>query len=480
MEKAVNYDYFQTENEPDEYIDFGGFFRDWIRMIFDYWWLLLAIVSLSSSLGICFEKLTYKPRYETSASFIVDISSAISYDNSSKYQNTMEQISKTFPKLVKTSAFEKMLLAEMNIDKFPDDLFIYVSALSDTSLITIYIYSDSPKLAYDTLQAVLKCYPKISGYVLGNIDMKMISNAGRPKKPLKELKLRERAAYASIIGLIVCLVVTGILVSMKKTVRKEEDIHNIFNIQCFGSIPWIRKKNAKNHEGQILLFNRRGVGYEFNEALRMVRARVERDHVESNAKIYLISSAIPGEGKTTVSVNLALALAESGKKVMLIDLDVRNPSVMRILGRDTIKINYHDIFERNNSLEEILIKDIHPNLLVLAVDKTNKKPAEVINHPGMHSLFEEAKKMADYILVDTAPSSLLSDAASIVEYADAGIYVVCQDYAPIERIKDGVEMLTGGGLRISGFILNMTDTSVVGYSHKHNSYQYGYYNRKVE
>lgn len=463
--------YAQAEQNADEYIDFYGFFSDWLNVCLNCWWIIVLAVSLSSTAGFFLGKVLYTPRYQTSASFIVDISSAISFDNNSKYQNTMEQISKTFPKLVKTSAFEKMVLAELDIDKFPDDLFIYVSALNDTSLITIYIYSESPQFAYDTLQAVLKCYPRISGYVLGSINMRMIDNDGLPTEPINEKNLRLYALYAAILALLSCFLVAAVFVSMKKTIRSEADFQSLFNINCYGSIPWVRLKNSSNIENIPILFNSKTAGFGFNEAIRTIRTRLERDHAETGASVYLVSSAIPGEGKTTVSVNLALALAESGKKVLLIDFDIRNPSIIKTLKRERTDFNYYEIFENKTSFEDVLVKDIHENLSVLSADKTDRKAAEVFNHPGVRKLFDKAKKDVEYIIVDTAPSSLLSDAAALADYVDAGIYIVCQDYAPIDRIKDGIEMLTEGGLRISGCILNMAEKKVVGHDYIGYSYE---------
>ena len=166
-----------------------------------------------------------------------------------------------------------MVLAELDIDKFPDDLFIYVSALNDTSLITIYIYSESPQFAYDTLQAVLKCYPRISGYVLGSINIRMIDNAGLPTEPINEKNLRLYALYAAILALLSCFLVAAVFVSMKKTIRSEADFQSLFNINCYGSIPWVRLKNSSNIENTPILFNSKTAGFGFNEAIRTIRTR---------------------------------------------------------------------------------------------------------------------------------------------------------------------------------------------------------------
>ena len=465
MDRSDIDNYVMNTDSTGGSLDFRGILKDLMGGIVHGWLVLLVVVSLSATAGFLFEKATYKPSYKTSASFIVDITNAITYDNSSKYQQTMGQISKTFPNLVKTSAFQKMLLAEMGLDRYPDDLLMSVTSLGDTSLITIFIYSPDPQMAYDALQAVLKCYPMISQYVLGNIDMKMVDNTGMPTEPQQEEQAKLRAVMGAAAGFISYIGILGFFFTLKKTVRREEDFQNIFNISCYGSIPLIHFKSRSNQDKQLILFNSRGVGFEFNEAIRTIRTRIERDHNETGAKVYMISSAIPGEGKSTVTVNLALALAEAGKKTMLMDMDVRNPSIMKVIGRKNDNINLRDILRNRITLQDALIQDIHNNLAVLATNKVDGRVGELLNDPEVRRLFNDARGLFDFILVDTAPSGLLSDAASIVQYADACIFVVCQDYAPVERIKDGIDMLTEGDMRISGCILNMADSRIIGYGY---------------
>ena len=459
-------DNYMLDNDSTESsLDFQGIIKDVIGGLVHGWLILLVIVSMSATIGFVFEKVTYKANYKTSASFIVDISNAITYDNNSKYQSTMAQISKTFPALVRTSAFQKMLLSEMGLDKYPDGLLMSVTSLGDTSLITIYIFSPDPQLAYDMLQAILKCYPEISEYVLGNIDMKMVENTGMPTEPIKEEAPKFYGLVGAAIGFVLFMAILCFHVTLKKTVRKEEDFNNLFNISCYGTIPMVHSKKRSKQSNKLILFNTRGVGYEFNEAIRTIRTRIERDHNETGAKVYMVSSAIPGEGKSTVTINLALALAEAEKKVLLVDMDVRNPSIMKTLGRNNPDIKLKDIFEKKIQLHDAVINDVHDNLSILAIGRTEGRANELLNHPGADSIIREAKEIYEYIFIDTAPSGFLSDAASIAQYADACIYVVCQDYAPVERIKDGIDMLTEGEIRISGCILNMSDSRIFGYGY---------------
>ena len=100
----------------------------------------------------------------------------------------------------------------------------------------------------------------------------------------------------------------------------------------------------------------------------------------------------------------------------------------------------------------------------------------LLNNSKAAVMFDSMRSMADIVIVDTAPSGLLSDPTVIAEYADAGIYIVCEDYAPVEFIQRSVDALTETGMRIGGCILNMSDSGLFGYGR--NRYGYGKNNHR--
>jgi receptor protein-tyrosine kinase len=216
----------------------------------------------------------------------------------------------------------------------------------------------------------------------------------------------------------------------------------------------------------------------FGESVRLLRLRVEKELEEKQRKVVLISSAIPGEGKTTVSVNLAISMALKGKKVLIIDCDMRNPTVGKALG---IKNNagMAEYLTTNAPVREIISGTKVENLSVIT-GGTNVKAgyAELLSDKRLGQLVKAASTLFDYIILDTPPCSLLADAAEVGSVADAALVVIRHDFASQEQIMDGVRGLADCGVPIMGCVLNGIEHGFAtgygyGYGYGHG-YGYGY------
>ena len=184
-------------------------------------------------------------------------------------------------------------------------------------------------------------------------------------------------------------------------------------------------------------------------------------------KSFLITSAMPGEGKSTVSANIALSLAARGKSVILVDADLRNPSTAKVFG---ITEERHgngtlDVLKGQVSYQEALIPYKESNVKLLLGSEAISDTASVLSGETMKNFVKELEKRADYVIIDTPPSGLLSDAAIVGQYVQGAIFVVREDYTWIDRIIEGTEILAASGVKIVGSILN--DASATRTKHGH-------------
>ena len=463
-----------AELNDSNYIEITNIINDIVSGVLFFKIQILILVSVMATIGFFRVKTSYVPMYETSASFFVDVNYAVSYDNDSYFQATMQQVSKSFPYIISNNVLRIMIADDLGLPSVPGT--IRTESLSDTNLITLYVDSYSPQMSYDILQSVLKNYSGVAKSVIGNTQLIMIEESEIPTKPVNPDSSRRMAAIFALVGLFFCIILIFGYSILKKTVRKEEDFKDMLNIRCFGSVPLVRIGSKSKRESSAILFNQRRVGYEFGESIRTLRTRLEMDQKESGAKVYMISSSLPEEGKSTIAVNLSKSLADYGKKVILVDMDVRNPSILKILGWESLPKGLADLINEEASLDEILINGDVDNLSVLVPGNTYHKAVAIINSPKIPEVLEELRKKADYIILDTAPSGLLSDASFIAGYADACLYVVCQDFAPVDIIKEGIDMLTESNLRIAGCILNQAENGIMSYGTGYGyGYGYGYY-----
>ena len=461
-----------TDQDIFEYIDFRNILNDLFEGFITFWLPMLITVSLAATGGFLYRKITYEPKYRSSATFFVDVNNTVEYESSNLAEKAMSQISVTFPYVINSQALQIIIMDEFGVDEMPGHL--YATTMSDTNLITIQSIADTPEISYRLLQVVLDNYPRISKKIIGNSSMKMIGKSEVPDEPINKDWAKSFAIQCVIICLTIWVCLIFLYSVLKRTIRKEEDFQNMLNTGCLGSIPMVRFKKRSNTQKNRILINQRSVGYDFVESIRTLRTRIERDQKENKSKIYMVSSSLPGEGKSTITINLALSFAVAGKTVYLVDMDFRNSSVCRILGIDEHVKGFTDIITNNICLDEVCLSyESYSNFSIISSGKTEDNFGRLLNNSKVPEFFELLRSKADIIFIDTAPSGLLSEASAIAAYADAGIYIVCQDYAPLERIREGIDMIVETGLRISGCILNMTENGILRYGYGYG-YGYGY------
>ena len=459
-----------------DYIDFRNILHDLIEGFFKFWLPILVTTSLAASAGYFVKKALYIPKYRSLATFFVDVNTAVDFESNNVAEKAMAQISNTFPYVINSQVMQIIIMDEFGVDEMPGEL--YVSTMSDTNLVTIQSIADNPETSYRLLQVVLDNYPRVSRKILGNTTMEVISHSGMPREPANKDGAKTMAKQCVVISAVLWFCLIFLYSVLKRTIRKEDDINLLLSLNCYGSVPAVKLKKRSNTQRNKILMTQRNVGYEFTEAIRLLRARIDRDQNEYNSKIYLFSSSLPGEGKSTLAANLALSFAEAGKSVYLLDMDFRHPSICRILGLEEGQKGIVDIIHDDIGIEDVcIVHQEYPNLKIIGAGNKKENMGRLLNDSRAAALFDSLRSKADIVIVDTPPSGLLSDPTVIAEFADAGIYIVCEDYAPVEFIRRSADALTETGMRIGGCILNMSNNGILGYGRSHR-YGYGSNNHK--
>ena len=219
----------------------------------------------------------------------------------------------------------------------------------------------------------------------------------------------------------------------------------------------------------------------------MLRNRFERVMEENESRVVLVTSTIPGEGKTTVAVNLAMSLAQKGRKVLLIDADMRNPSVTAILQMNSSADGLCEVLNGKTRVEDAITVLPDSGLYVLPAGGVTNKSTDLLSSKQMHQLILKVQDYADYVIVDTPPVMVLGDSLALGKYVDGCIYVVRRERARRHVILDGFTQMAENGCRILGAVLNddLNGGSGIGgrYGHygKYGSYgkygKYGSYGR---
>jgi capsular exopolysaccharide synthesis family protein len=288
----------------------------------------------------------------------------------------------------------------------------------------------------------------------GKIIDKTRSN-GIPVSPKKMVIL----LMSFLLGLILPILVIAIRDMLRYHIDTKEELEKLSTVPVLGEIP----RSADSGTVIIKAHNTDS----FTEMVRLVRSNLLFIMNDPDKKVINIESSISGEGKTFVSINLAMSLALLDKKVIILGLDIRKPKLGEYLGLDNQE--GVTLYLSGHLAQDKLIRPsgIHPNLSVITAGPVPPNPNELLAKPALEKLITELRASYDYVVIDTAPMGVVSDSFTLNRYADVSLYVVRAGYTPKRCIEDATILYKREKVKNMYFLLNSVEPNK-------KSYQYGY------
>ena len=448
--------------QEQQEIDIVGILRDFLHSLRRLWPVVLVLTVALGALFYNRGTRGYTPQYTAEATVSVEIVNGGSYAN----RNTAEQMGEIFPHIIRSGALYDVIAADLGTKGVPGS--IRATCIKGTNLLTISVTAWTENMARVILESALRNYPEVAQYVVGQTELTVIEESDPTLVTQKSTVVRGSARKGILLGLAIGLALVVLRAAAFRTVRSEEDLRSLLNVPCMGTLPACHKKKRRStdrDEINILTDVNRGA---YVESLRLIRTRLERQM--EGKKVLMVTSSVAGEGKSTVAANLAISMALKGKKVILVDCDLRNPSVGRIFNVQEKCPGLVAVLNGKATLDEALVEVKNKNMptglrLMPGADKESRL-VEILGSEAMRKLVDQLRDVADAVILDTPPSAVLVDAMMLVRHVDGIAYVVMRDYARRRFIFDGVEELSTGGTPIVGCILN---------GGRVHSGKYGYY-----
>src|SRR5436189_1133072 len=243
-----------------------------------------------------------------------------------------------------------------------------------------------------------------------------------------------------------------------------------FAENVLGQIP---KEKTK---GKVTLLQPEDARHVFAESYRNVRSSIFFMPYEGpRPKTMLITSSVPNEGKSTVASNLAITMALSGARTLLIDGDLRRGALRESFGVSS-KIGFSEVLKQEVNWQEVVVPTSYPNLFLMPRGKTLGQPSEHLLRETTDVLLREVYNHYDYIIIDSSPVLAADDSTSLAPKIDATLFVVRLSYTSARLTRKSLELLYNRQVNVPGVILNYVDTSLPEYYY----YQYSeYYNTPV-
>ncbi|AZU64494.1 CpsD/CapB family tyrosine-protein kinase [Neobacillus mesonae] len=190
-----------------------------------------------------------------------------------------------------------------------------------------------------------------------------------------------------------------------------------------------------------------------SEQYRTVRTNIQFSSIDNEIRTIMVTSSGPAEGKSTTVANLAVTFAQLGKKVLLVDADLRKPTVHHTFATENL-FGFTTVLTKQRSLEKTVVATSESDLYILPSGPIPPNPAELLSSKSMEQFIEDAKELFDYVLFDTPPLLAVADPQIIANKCDGTILVVFSEKTEIESAKKGKELLQNAQSKLLGVVLN--------------------------
>lgn len=453
------------------YIDISELLSRFFRELKKLWIPAIIVTAAFAVLFALRAKMNYTPMYQSRAMFTV--SSGYSSDDILSYSyyydnEAAKQLAAAFPYMLGTDVMNELVKNELGVSYINGS--IRAEAVADTNLFILTVTSSDPQDAYDILEAVIASYPRVALYMVDYSQVIMKSEPTVPTAPYNSFSWKGSAVKGGMLGLGLSCLAALVLAMMRKTIFSAADLKASANVPILASVARTSAKKRRSGKG-IISLTHAGVDPDFVEAMRGLRIKLLRAMTEPGAQVILVTSTLPGEGKTTISANLALSLASSGLRTVLIDTDLRKQDTKAAVGVNDTRPGLPEYMTDSNIKVASMLSPV-PGSSLEVICSTAAKRRPPMNAHKLEQMIERLRPDYDYIVLDTPPCGIISDAKFICRCADAIVYVVRHDYASRNQIVDSMQELADQKAKLTGCVLN--DTPAVSHSKRYGYGQYGY------
>lgn len=288
-----------------------------------------------------------------------------------------------------------------------------------------------------------------------------------PVKPKKTLIVLIAGLLAGFIGVGLAL----LLDMLNNTFKNSQDVENQLNLPVLGITPLLKGRSEYKLAHSFADEEDKA----FSESIRTIRTSVVLTGMESNQKVILVTSSVPGEGKSTVAANLASSLSQLGK-VILVDADLRRPSLRRRFELAVGVPGVANVVAGTAQLADCLVP-VSDGFDLIHAGTVPPNPQELLSSPRFAELIEQLRESYDHVIIDSPPALAVSDSILLAKLADSVIYVIKSLATSIPMVQRGVGGLLQRNAPISGVVLNQVDLKKaerMGYSYGGYYDYYGY------
>lgn len=419
-------------------------------------WIIIMIGAIGTMVTYSYIKDSYEPQYSSSAIYVVTPRQSTGYVYTNK--RFAENVISVFQNLLDADIMKNRIKKELHIDM--KDVNMNVELITETNLMKVTVVSGNPVKSFQIIGSIMDNYNELSEYLNSDAVIDTLRAPVVSTHPDNALMPRSKSIETGMICAFVAALILAALSIMRKTLKTEDAVEEQLGTTLLGSIYHERKNRTFKakiaQKVKVLLITSPIISTRFIESINNIRVKMEYEHERNPEKnVYMVTSVCENEGKSTVALNLALSFAGDGKKVIIIDADMRKPAICKML--DIPKDNVVDmikLLQGDCGLDEVLYHEEKLSLDIIMSTKGHSSTHEYVKSGAMKDLVRKCSKMADYVILDTPPMAMVSDAEALCDVVDFVSIVVRYDYSYEKDIEYSINLVNDSNAKLLGCILN--------------------------
>lgn len=470
--------------------------KDLISLILSKIWMIIAVTLCGGIAAFCVSKFALPLEYSSHISMYVQSYTNVLDDSNNNYNDISKskQLINTYVEVLKDDAvmesvgnalikhFDEYVIsksfsvADGKIKPSSLATSISIKTVNDTSAINITVTTKNAELSAAVCNELCKQANQFTTKAIGIGEIKSIDTAKVYDTPVAP-NVTKNTAIGGLASLMLIVLIILVLDFFDNTIKLSEDLEKKYEKPILGEIEEMKdssdnrklsKKANKNFQKKPAMLGN-NVSFNVIESYKSMRTNILFSLSTSESKAFVISSANPDEGKSTTAVNIAITLAQGNYKVLLCDGDLRKPVQANVFGLKN-KIGLSSVLSKMSEIDEAIQSTNIENLDILTSGEIPPNPSELLGSERMRDIINQLSEHYDYIIIDTPPVNVVSDALNLSQFV-AGIMVVVK-YASTTFYDIGnvISKIRLANMKHLGFIIN--DIKV-----KHKS---GYYNKYIE
>ncbi len=365
----------------------------------------------------------------------------------------------TFNNILGGSMMRNMVIEELKLDPaLPFPAQINLHRIPDTNLIQMVVTADDPDIAYEVADCILSQYNQVTQQVISDARLTVVDTPMLAKGPDASPDYIKSFVKGTFVGVFLCVLTVFLYAFMRKTVIDSDDVENKLHMDMLAKIQY---QPGRGQGPEALFLTNPHINYSIRKSFYDISMAIEKKHREDGSQVFMVTSAVPGEGKTMVALNTALELAKHGRQVALVDLNLRKNSIYDGGAGEKLK----------NKINQYLASYQQPPLGIIYSHSVSADAIDILESKRFEQVIASARSCYDYVIMDVPSLHIVQDALIVARLADSAIVTIQQDQDTCADVLDALDDLNANTESILGIVLNGVKPTM--FDPEHGTYGYG-------